>query len=384
MIEQVRLLNFQAHASRTITLQPGLNVIVGSSDTGKSTVIRAIRWVALHTPATRLTRHGETVLRAGLQVDGRKIVRFKDNKEYGYSVNGNKYLAVGAEQPIPVKEAIQLSDINFQQQHDPAYLISLPPGQAAKEINRIVDLGSIDQCQTYLKSATAKTKTLYEAAEATVKAHDAELDATEWVAKASSEATALKQSHAILDGLYKRIDAVGLAVGEVFAADVAIERMEPYCTALDDYLTQATMAKSTMHRMAGRIAELSGILRDLTQTSDLDAYAGYVDAIASVAQQQSAVADSARRSRGVWEILRGLDAAKKEFIEIKVASDAIMRILKMKQERDAKAMASRTLFSLLAGLKEAQLDVTLATKTVEDIARKLGEICPACGKPRNR
>ncbi|WP_035425703.1 AAA family ATPase, partial [Halalkalibacterium ligniniphilum] len=49
-INTVRLENFQSHLDTSIDFSTGLNVIVGQSDSGKTSILRAIRWVLYNQP----------------------------------------------------------------------------------------------------------------------------------------------------------------------------------------------------------------------------------------------------------------------------------------------------------------------------------------------
>ena len=42
MIKSVGIVNFQSHEETAIEFSPGLNVIAGGSDAGKSSILRAI------------------------------------------------------------------------------------------------------------------------------------------------------------------------------------------------------------------------------------------------------------------------------------------------------------------------------------------------------
>ena len=50
VIRGIKLVGFQSHVDTSINLTEGLNVITGPSDSGKTAVIRAVRWVALNEP----------------------------------------------------------------------------------------------------------------------------------------------------------------------------------------------------------------------------------------------------------------------------------------------------------------------------------------------
>jgi exonuclease SbcC len=46
MIKSIKIQNFETHIKTHLDLHPGVNVIVGESDEGKSGIIRSIKWNA--------------------------------------------------------------------------------------------------------------------------------------------------------------------------------------------------------------------------------------------------------------------------------------------------------------------------------------------------
>jgi DNA repair ATPase RecN len=162
MIRQIKLVNFQAHRDLLLTVNPGLNVVVGASDTGKSAIIRALRFIALHESVSGLITHGETSLQVGVLCEDGGVFRFKNPKEYGYKVGQEKFLACAKQQPKAVSDRLMLTDVNFQSQMDSVFLLALTGGQLAKEINRIVALDDIDKSISWLRTQSAKLGTLIE------------------------------------------------------------------------------------------------------------------------------------------------------------------------------------------------------------------------------
>ena len=51
MIKEISIKNFQSHKDSHIELSDGVNIIVGASDSGKSSLIRAIKWLATNRPS---------------------------------------------------------------------------------------------------------------------------------------------------------------------------------------------------------------------------------------------------------------------------------------------------------------------------------------------
>lgn len=78
-ISKVKLENFQSYKNEIISLQPGLNLILGSSDSGKSAALRAISFVLYNTPRNKtLIHNGEKEVKVSIQYnDGTIVSRIK-------------------------------------------------------------------------------------------------------------------------------------------------------------------------------------------------------------------------------------------------------------------------------------------------------------------
>ena len=140
-MKRIELKNFQCHKSLVLDLEPGVNVLVGPSDSGKSSVYRALYWVAFNRPG------GSAFLRHGAKEVSVKVdeIERKKGKANTYSLNGKVQKAVGAKVPENVSEALNLAPINFQSQHDSPFLLSETAGEVGRELNRMVDLEVIDR-----------------------------------------------------------------------------------------------------------------------------------------------------------------------------------------------------------------------------------------------
>lgn len=183
MLTEIKLKNFQAHRRLVLPLRPGLNVITGASDRGKSAIVRALRFLTLHESATNLTTNGEDDMAVRVVTHGHNVIsRFKNTKEYGYSLNDlPKFLACARDQPIPITTVLNLTPENFQSQFDPHFLLSLTPGQVAKEINRIVALSDIDKALSWLKERIRSTNALLEASTQELVGIQEYLDANQYI-----------------------------------------------------------------------------------------------------------------------------------------------------------------------------------------------------------
>jgi DNA repair protein SbcC/Rad50 len=153
MLERLQIVNFQRHERLRIKLDQQITTIVGPSDTGKSAVLRAVRWLAFNRPrGTGFVRHGEDECSVKLWVDGRKVERRRTKTENLYLLDDRQLKAVGTDVPEEVARLLNLSEENFQGQHDAPFWISLTPGEVARRLNAIVDLEVIDRSSSWLAS----------------------------------------------------------------------------------------------------------------------------------------------------------------------------------------------------------------------------------------
>ncbi len=155
-IDRLRLTNFQRHERFDLTLDPGVTTLVGPSDAGKSSVIRALRWLALNRPAgDGFVRRGggrSDVTEARARCDGVTVRRWRGSGDNAYAVGAEEYRAFGQDVPPAVSRIVGLGPDNFGGQHDAPYWLGLSEPDLARELNRIVDLDVIDRTASRLAS----------------------------------------------------------------------------------------------------------------------------------------------------------------------------------------------------------------------------------------
>jgi exonuclease SbcC len=150
MIKSLKIQNFQSHEKTEMDFSKGVNVIVGSSDSGKTSIIRALRWLVWNRPsgdAIRSTWGGDTNVRLVTDEDN-FVIRSKGKTDtYITHISGDEdviYKAIGTSVPEEVQGLLTINEINLQSQLDAPFLLSDTPGEVAQHFNRIAKLDKID------------------------------------------------------------------------------------------------------------------------------------------------------------------------------------------------------------------------------------------------
>ena len=159
MIKSMQLTNFQGHKQSQLEFTPGVNVITGESDIGKSSLMRALWWLVGNRPSGAGEKWAWWGMEKGDRVsvtvalDNAIITRFRKGGKNGYQVRGadggfqEELVAIRTDVPIEVSELLRLEDHNIQSQHQSYFLLSDTPGEVARKLNAVCGLDIIDSCQ---------------------------------------------------------------------------------------------------------------------------------------------------------------------------------------------------------------------------------------------
>lgn len=219
MIEYVSITNFQTHSFLDIDLDPHCTVLVGPSDVGKSTVIRAFRWCLLNQVDPDFITWDNDFARVAVGVDGHVVVRKQGKQGNVYKLDDAEYVSFRSNVPEPISNLFNVTEVNFQGQHDSIFWLADTPGQVSKELNQIVNLGVIDSTLSNIAD---------------------ELRASRTVVKVSAErlekAIAKKEVLAFVPEMMGELDALLIQKG-------SIEEKARKCTVLANQLQKVKDAK---------------------------------------------------------------------------------------------------------------------------------------------
>jgi DNA repair exonuclease SbcCD ATPase subunit len=150
MINTLEIENFQSHPHSILEFTPGVNVIRGTSHSGKSVIIRALRWALFNEPRglnyKPFKKSSSTETSVGIDFsEGNYIIRKRSGTENIYEVNGEKIEAMRSELPEEVSSITQMGPINLQIQEDNLFLFNESSGAVARRLNENVGLSIIDE-----------------------------------------------------------------------------------------------------------------------------------------------------------------------------------------------------------------------------------------------
>lgn len=166
MIKRLEIINIQSHKESVLEFDPGVNVIVGSSNNGKSAILRALYWVRYNRPLgidTLLShwafdKKGNQIapMEVSIENDYGLVTRKRTKNENQYIVNDEILNVVKTDVPEQVEKILSLTDTNIQKQHDLPFLLSSTPGQVAQYFNKTVRLDIIDKVLSNTESKRRK------------------------------------------------------------------------------------------------------------------------------------------------------------------------------------------------------------------------------------
>lgn len=333
MLTQIKLRNFQKHHQLTINLGP-VTTIVGRSRKGKSGLLRALRFACLNKPRGDrfVTRQQESPAMVILKAEDNKVVRIRGKSKNIYKLNGQVRKAFGTGKvPVDVEDALNVSDTNFQTQHDAPFLFSLTPGQVSKRLNSIVNLSSVDNALSNIASEVRRAKSELEVTEQRLKEAKQEQDELEWAVKFNEDIQDLLEAEKAHQEKTSRIACLRVLIEKATKYQARIDR------ASNAILCVAKLVEKG-RKIAERLDEL--------------------------------------------EKLKGLLAKARSYQEVlKQETPDLAELLSARGDADQASERHRELEYLLNKAKEKKKKLWQLQKKLKNSERNLPKRCPTCKRP---
>ena len=266
MIDSLFLKNFQCHESFKVEFYERITTIVGPSDVGKSSILRALRWVYTNKPSGKaFLRHGSTKpARVSLHVVGHTVSRIRGEGRNVFKFDDKLYQSFGSGVPEDVVSFLALGPENFQSQHDPVFWFSLSPGEVSRELNGIVNLGLIDSTLADLASQLRKSKTKVELTEERLKKAKEEETRLSWTKKADKELKIIERIEESLEERAGRIARLGRLLDDLGRLSLAVKKAKailPLAQRVKELWEKKMLLQSQRDRLLKLVEEWHRLLK---------------------------------------------------------------------------------------------------------------------------
>lgn len=173
MLKKIKLKNFMSHKDSELELSPGVNVLTGPNNSGKSAIVTALQLLTeLPTrEGTYMIRHGEKEAEVTVETSEGDVITWgrKENSSF-LIINGERHTRLSNHQEhflhelhkvlrLPqVKNKDEFFDIHFASQKEPIFLLNDPPSRAATFFSVSSDAGRLVEVRDLFKTKINKAK----------------------------------------------------------------------------------------------------------------------------------------------------------------------------------------------------------------------------------
>lgn len=264
MLKKISIKNFQSHLDSQLEFINGVNVITGNSDSGKSAIIRALRWLVYNKPTGDSFRSywgGDTTCEIELE-NGSIVTRVRDNKGNSYKLNGDLFRAFKNDIPEDILKILNMDGINLQQQLDGPFLLNLTPGEVASYFNHIVNLDAIDTSIYNVQRWLASEQSDLSHEENTKKQLDSELIKYSYLDEAEKLVLEAENLDRDIDTSRSTIRELERTLTSINNIALEIDNLQPYL-ALEPLVSEALKQSNALETAYTRVQNLDNLCVDL-------------------------------------------------------------------------------------------------------------------------
>lgn len=274
MIKGLRVKNFRSQESAELIFSPGVNVIVGDPDQGKTNLLRAIYWVLTNRPLgfrfhSTFAKSQETEVELSF-IEGGSIAlkKTKSNSTYAAKFPGSspkEYTALKADVPVEVEKISQIGEVNIQEQLDGPFMVGSSPSEAARIVSRITRLEKADRwvsaLTTYVNTVSRDKKKI----EVQIDEKELSLKKLPDLDEMEEEISALEDLSSSYDRLVSDIDSLSELIGRLSEFRHIKEEEEDIKQAEAEIASMLLMAKDLIELEE----ETDSLIRDIQALENL-------------------------------------------------------------------------------------------------------------------
>lgn len=270
MISKLSIRDFGSNHKLDIELDPHVTCLTGESYTGKSWVLRALRWLCLNRPSgTQFIRWGSKKAVVEIQVGKHTIKRVRSKKENVYYLDGHKLEAFGNNVPALIGKILNVADLNFQLQQEmphgdgPLFWFALTPGQVSKRLNAIVNLDVIDRTLGNLQSDVHKAKAVLDVSRQRKEDAKERVKSLSFVEEMANDWEGVKKALTSVQEADDRQERLGHLLKEAIKGRLTLDAMNFHMGEADKQLRELEALRDTIIKLDKRSRSLKSLLDDI-------------------------------------------------------------------------------------------------------------------------
>jgi len=285
VITAVRIRNFQRHKSLDLELGP-VATIIGDTDKGKSSILRALIWVLTNSPSgDKFIHHDTPGASVTVEMDKRTLKRARGKGANYYKLDNKKLEAFAQGVPTEVAEFVQMKEMNLQDQHDQAFWFHLSPPEVSRRLNAIIDLSLIDDALGYVATAVRKANAEVSFTEERLEEAKAKLAELSYAKEFVQAVDALVQKDEELSALSEKIARLSAVTDELEVQRQLIKsKIElPDFSVIDEMLNRYSKCRTEINYLSIALEDVLTKLRAMAQaTTDYNELAAELAAMGDV------------------------------------------------------------------------------------------------------
>lgn len=313
MIKTLLVENFQSHKKTELNFHPGVNIIVGDSDSGKSAIIRALRWGIYSQPTGDSFRSwwgGDTKVTIQMMEDESFITRRKGNNSNEYILNdGEPFTAFRNNVPVEISQVFNMSQVNIQGQLDSHFLLSNSPGEVANFFNKIAN---IDNINLSIKELQSKADTLNKEiaySEQSITKNTLALKAYEFLDKFEMEVEVLESMEELQIQIYAKVTKLNSIIETMQTIQIAIDK-KTWVFVLEENMNGALLMIDSQKKVLSDITKLSFVIDSIDYHEFLikkfQTFLNFENTVIEILALQKELEIQQKRNQSLIEIIQNI------------------------------------------------------------------------------
>ena len=405
-LDSLSIKNFRSYKEAKIDFHPGLNIIVGPNDSGKSNILRVIDWIVNNSPdgddyisnfggdcLAELTTGGKTVGRFRNAVFNKKEEIWRAGTENIYTLSGEPepFRAFGRKKlPEIIKQHLNISDLNIGFQLDGPFLLGKSPADVARFYNGLVNLDIIDRSISNIATVLRKEKGELKVVEAIVESKTEELKKYAWLNDAEKGIKKLEKTENYLKHLNSKWSALAGLIEKLKNLKGQeqelnkIVKYEKLTNDLNNKKIAVARTKQKQSELSGLIKRLVSLLEQKEKNEKIIKWEKHTDELIALSKQINDGIDKEEKLGNLIDKLKKYQEIEKQYKMVVKYGDSVKALLVLKDKIDEGISKHRHLTALIESKinkeKEHKALGIQLLKYENEFQELMPDVCPLCGR----